>query len=205
VTDAAGPSAGRLRALHDEPIGALLDELARESRVPGAGSVSAVVVSMAAAIVAMAARGSTEIWKEARGAVAQAEALRRRVAPLADADARALGDAIALLEPDEREGPRGRDFELGLALANAADVPLSIVQVATDVAALAKAVAEHGRLELRPDAVGAAFLAHGAARAAAHLVEINLATTEEDVRVLTARSLVAAAASWAEQAATLEA
>ena len=203
MTD-AGPPSGAARAFHDEPLAVLLDELARDSRVPGAGSVSAAVVSMAAAVVAMAARSSAETWQEARGAVAQAEALRRRVAPLADDDARALADAIALLEP--REGEReSRDFELGLALATAADVPLSIVQVAVDVAALAKTVAENGRSEVRPDAVGAALLAHGAARAAAHLVEINLATTEDDFRVLAARSLVAAAASWAEQAAATEA
>jgi formiminotetrahydrofolate cyclodeaminase len=152
----------------------------------------------------MAARSSTESWQEARGAVAQAEALRRRAAPLGDADARALADAITLLEPEEREGD-SRDFELGLALATAAEVPLSIVQVATDVAALAKVVAENGRSEVRPDAIGAALLAHGAARAAGHLVEINLATTEDDFRVLAARSLVAAAASWADQALALEA
>jgi formiminotetrahydrofolate cyclodeaminase len=204
VTDAAGPPAGPVRALHDEPLAVLLDELAQDHRVPGAGSVSAVVVGMAAAVVAMAARGSVDTWPDARGAVAQAEALRRRVAPLADDDARALTDAIALLEPSESDAGK-RDFELGLALATAADVPLSIVQVAVDVAALAKAVAENGRSDIRPDAVGAALLAHGAARAAAHLVEINLATTEDDFRVLAARSLVAAAASWAEQAAELEA
>jgi formiminotetrahydrofolate cyclodeaminase len=151
----------------------------------------------------MAARSSVGAWPEARGAVAQAEALRRRVAPLADADAQALADAITLLEPAKPERA-ARDYELGLALAHAAEVPLSIVQVAVDVAALAKAVAENGRSEVRADAVGAALLADGAARAAAHLVEINLATTEDDFRVLAARSLAAAASSWAEQAVALE-
>jgi len=185
----------------------LIDGLARQGRVPGAGSVAAVMVAMSSAVVAMAARSSAEAWPDAGGAVAQAEALRRRALPLVDADARALGDAIALLEPaTDSEGLEHdrRDFELGLALALAADVPLSIVQIAADVAALAKDVAENGGAEVRPDAVGAAVLAHGAARAAAHLVEINLATSEDDFRVLAARSLEAAAGEWAEQALAVE-
>jgi methenyltetrahydrofolate cyclohydrolase len=203
VTGPAGSSADPARALEGEPLAAVLDELARSGRVPGAGSVAAIVVGMAAAIVARAARGSTVDWQDGRGAVAQAEALRRRAAPLADLDARALAQAVDLLEPAARAS-EGRDFELGLALSNAADVPLSIVQVAADVAELAKVVAEEGDSELRPDAVGAAFLAAGAARAAAHLVEINLGTTDDDFRVLAARSLAAAAASWAEQAQALD-
>jgi formiminotetrahydrofolate cyclodeaminase len=206
VTDEPGTGA-RPPGLVDEPLSALIDGLARQGRVPGAGSVAAVMVAMSSAVVAMAARSSAEVWPEAGGAVAQAEALRRRALPLVDSDARALGDAIALLEPEThaegREGER-RDFELGLALALAADVPLSIVQIATDVAALAKTVAESGSAEVRPDAVGAAVLAHGAARAAAHLVEINLATSEDDFRVLAARSLAEAAGEWAEQALAAE-
>jgi formiminotetrahydrofolate cyclodeaminase len=206
----AGAPSGRPRAFLEEPLSALIDDLAREGRVPGAGSVAAALLGMASAVVAMAARASRNTWREAGGAVAQAEALRRRALPLADADARALADAIALLQPvetapeTEPEASGERDFELGLALANAADVPLAIVQVAADVAALAHTVAENGSVEVRPDAVGAAVLADGAGRAAAHLVEINLSTTEDDFRVLAARSLAAAASSWAEQALALD-
>jgi len=208
VTSDPGAGAGSPAGLLDERLSVLIDGLSRYGRVPGSGSVAAVVVAMSAAVVAMAARSSAEEWPEAGGAIAQAEALRRRTLPLVDADARALADAIALLEPPAEAAPDAqgerRDFELGLALALAADLPLSIVQIATDVAALAKTVAEFGSEDVRPDAVGAAVLAHGAARAAAHLVEINLATTEDDFRVLTARSLEAAAAEWAEQALATE-
>jgi formiminotetrahydrofolate cyclodeaminase len=201
VTGAAGSPADPIRALEGEPLSALLDELAASGRVPGAGSVAAIVVGMAAAIVARAARGSADVWADAGGAVAQAEALRKRAAPLAELDARAFAQAVELLEPAERE-ERGRgNFELGLALSNAADVPLSIVQVAVDVAELAKAVAEQGRSEFRPDAVGAALLAAGAARAAAHLVEINLATLEGDERLSRARTAATAATASARRVA----
>ena len=152
-----GAGTGPPAALVDERLSVLIDGLSRHGRVPGAGSVAAVVVAMSAAVVAMAARSSVEEWPDAGGAIAQAEALRRRTLPLVDADARALADAIALLEPPAETAPDAqgerRDFELGLALALAADVPLSIVQIAKDVAALAKTVAEFGSEDVRPDAV----------------------------------------------------
>ncbi|MBD0329048.1 MAG: cyclodeaminase/cyclohydrolase family protein [Thermoleophilia bacterium] len=203
MTQGARPTREPSTTLLQAPVGALIDELAADGRVPGAGSVAAVVAAMAAAVVAMAARAAAGSWSDAKGAVAQAEALRRRALPLADADAHALADALALLalgQGDDAPAAEQRDFALGKALATAAEVPLAIVQVAADVAALAADVAEHGRADLQPDAVGAAVLAAGAARAAAHLVYHNLATTDDDFRVLAARSLAAAAGAWAEQA-----
>ena len=53
---------------------------------------------------------------------------------------------------------------------------------------------------MRGDATGAALLAQAAARSAAHLVEINLGTGAEDLRVLTAQSLASAASAWADAA-----
>jgi formiminotetrahydrofolate cyclodeaminase len=150
---------------------------------------------MAAALTAMAARRSTNVWAEAPGAVAQAEQLRRRAAPLAEATADAYAEAAGMLED-----ARGRDHELGLALSRAAEVPLLIAQLAADVAALAKDVAECGDPAVRADATAAALLAQAAARSAAHLVEINLGAGAEDLRVLSAQSLAAAASAWADAA-----
>jgi formiminotetrahydrofolate cyclodeaminase len=164
---------------------------------PGSGPVAALVATIAAELVATVARRSSETWPEAAGAAAQAEALRRRAAPLCEADARAY------LKATEQIGA-GDDFELGRAMARAAEVPLAIAAVAADVAALAKEAAERGDLSVRADAVGAALLAEAAARAAAHLVEINLGTSAEDLRVLDARALAATAAAYAEAAAGAE-
>ena len=60
----------------------LLDAIADESPTPASGFVSGVVVAMAAALTGMAARRSRDGWPEAEGAIAQAEHLRRRAAPL---------------------------------------------------------------------------------------------------------------------------
>ena len=61
------------------------------------------------------------------------------------------------------------------------------------MATLARSVAEAGRPALRGDALAGADLAAGAARAAARLVEINLADAPEDARVERARAAVARA------------
>src|SRR6266700_3024039 len=123
------------------PIDELLDEFARETRVPGAGPAAAIATAAAAALVAMAARFSRDSWAEASTTVAQAEALRRRALKLAREDADALDAVLA-----------ARDFHLGRTLARAADAPLAIGETACDVALLAAQVADQGDPELRPEA-----------------------------------------------------
>ena len=80
-----------------------------------------------------------------------------------------------------RGSPQG-DLKLGVALEHTADVLLAIADAAADVGELAVAVVERAAPDLKPDAVAAAMLAEGSARAAAHLVAINLAVSEGDAR-----------------------
>jgi methenyltetrahydrofolate cyclohydrolase len=182
------------------PVDELLDELARDTAVPGAGPAAAFVTAAAAALTAMAARSSFDSWADAGGVAAQAESLRARAVRLAQEDADAL--AAVLAERSAGEGREEmRDFRLGRTLHRAADVPLAIVEAAADVALLASHTAECCAGDVRGDAAAAAFLAHGAARAAEHLIEVNLATIAGDARVTRARSLVRAAGTAADEAA----
>ena len=174
-----------------------LAEVASPETMPGAGYCAAVSLSMAAGLVAMAAGASREEWPEAKGAAAQANMLRERVAPLAQRNVKAYADAVARLRGGE-DGGDGTD--LGTLLERAAQIPLDIAEAAVDVAALAAVVAERGNQALRADAVAAALLAQGAARAAATLVEVNLGTTASDERVTQVRDLVGTAAAAAERA-----
>lgn len=183
------------------PLEDLLDQFARETRVPGAGPAAALTAAAAAALVAMAARFSRDVWVEAGTTVAQAEALRRRALQLAREDADALEAFLAARDPAAEPRRDARDFQLGRTLARAADVPLAIAETACDVALLALHTADHGDGDVRADAVTAALLAHGAARAAAHLVEVNLASGSEDERVRRVQELVRSAGAAAEQAA----
>ena len=181
-------------------LGDFLDEIGSETPAPGGGSVAAVVAAMAAGLVGMAARFSQEHWEEARGVVAQAETLRARVTPLAEADAHAFEEVLAALRLPAQLEPEVRNAAIANALGRAADIPLAIARDAADVALLAALVAENGNANLRADAVAGALLAEAAAKAAAHLVAINLGTTREDERIVQARDCVAVASDGSARA-----
>lgn len=181
-----------------------LDELARGTPVPGAGPAAALVVATAAALAAMAARSSRDSWAEAGAAVAQAEALRARATRLAQEDADALEDFLAARGAVGETRRVARDFRLGQALHRAADAPLAIAETACDVAMLAAQVADRCAGEVRADAAAAAQLAHGAARAAAHLVEINLGAGPDDPRARRAQQVARAAGDAAAAVLTPE-
>lgn len=180
-----------------------LDEIAAEGRTPGGGSAAALVTAIAAGLLAKVARGSGDSWPDAAGIAAQAECLRDRATPLAEADAEQYEAALRVREETGGEPGERRDFALGQAYAKAAEPPLQIVRAASDVAQLAIAVAENGEPALRADAVVAALLAAAAAKAAAELVAVNLTASASDPRVLEAAKLAedAARAAAATRAA----
>jgi formiminotetrahydrofolate cyclodeaminase len=157
-----------------------------------------LTVGFAAGLVAMVARSSREIWDEAPGVAAQALVLQDRVASLAGSDAVAWDKALAALEAaatgSEDGDSASRDRRLERRLERAAAIPLEIAEIAADVAELAVVVAISGDSSYRPDAAAAAALAAGGARAAAHLVEINLAVRPGDDRLARARASEQAAA-----------
>jgi methenyltetrahydrofolate cyclohydrolase len=183
------------------PLDDFLEEVASAELLPGGGFVSAVAVAMAAGLVAMAARRSLEVWPEAKGAVAQAEALRARVTPLAERNAAAYSEAVATLSgKDPSAAPDRRDEEIAEALDRAAGVPLQIGEAASDVGSLAALLVERGEGSVRADATTAALLAQAGARAAATLVEVNLGITSADERVTQARAFADAATAACERA-----
>jgi methenyltetrahydrofolate cyclohydrolase len=186
--------------LLEVPLGELLDTLSGKGPAPGAGSVAAIVVAMAAGLVTMVARASKEHWPEAGGAIGQAETFRARAEPLAQADAEAYAEALTALRGRDQLEERYRDQKLQAALQRAAEIPLKIAETGSDLACLAALLVEHGNPEVRADAAAAAVLADGGTRAAAKLVEINLGATDDDPRVRHARSLVEVAAEASERA-----
>ena len=177
----------------------LLEQLATGDPVPGAGAAAGIVVGMAAALCSMVARASTE-WDDAKGVAAQAEALRKRAAKLAHANASAYAEALTAFRlPDELDEEQ-RDIALGRALARAAEVPLAVAAAAGDAAELAALIARDGEPSMRGDVVAASTLSAAAARAAAVLVAVNLGVTEDDPRLAAARDIVEAAARAAVRA-----
>ena len=158
-------------------------EAPRTGRPAVAGPATAQAGAAAAFVVAAAARSAGE----ASGA-AQAEALAERLGRLAEEDADALAAALAAfpeVEP-ETSDPR-KDFAFGKVLDRAAAAPLAIAEACADVVVLARSLAERIDPAVGPDLEAAALLASGAARAAAHLVEINLSMGADDERARRAR------------------
>src|SRR3954463_15329784 len=109
-------------ALLDRSLREFLDDVAAQGRTPGGGSAAALVTALAAALPAKIARTSTA-WPQGRGIAAQAESLRDRAAPLAQADAEEYEAALLALEDDGGEAGERRDFALGRAYARAAEPP----------------------------------------------------------------------------------
>jgi formiminotetrahydrofolate cyclodeaminase len=167
---------------------------------PGSGSAAALTVAFAAGLVAMVARASHASWDEAAGLAAQALALQDRAAHLAPVDARAWEEAMsALRDAGGGDGSDARrDHELERKLERAAAVPLQIAELGADTAALAARAGELCEGEHRADAAAAAALAAGGARAASHLVEVNLGVREGDARLARARASEQAASEAAE-------
>jgi formiminotetrahydrofolate cyclodeaminase len=175
---------------------------------PVSGAVAALVAAMAASLMAGAADRSREAWDEAAGARAQAQALRRRAARLAESDVAAYAVArdalrrrsIAAGPVPSSEDQETRDWRLGVAVEQAAAPPLELAATAADIAQLAAAIAARAAGDMRADAIVAAVLAAAAARAAAHLVQINLVVGGDQRPAALARSYADQAAAAAASA-----
>jgi methenyltetrahydrofolate cyclohydrolase len=164
----------------------LLDRLGSDSTAPGAGAAAAWTCALAAALVEMVAgvvlaRGGDRPELEHRRD--RARELRSAALRLADED-QAAYTAVMDAAPAEKRA----------ALAAAADPPLAIVEAAAETARLAADSMRDATGPVRGEAATAALLAAAAAKAAAGLVELNLAGAPEDPRLARARELAAEAA-----------
>jgi formiminotetrahydrofolate cyclodeaminase len=153
-----------------------------------AGALSARTLDLAAGLIADAAQRSAMAWDGAADAEALALDLGRRAIALGAINEEAYRGAVAALagklppEPTET-----RDHVLGDMLDRAAEAPLALAKTAADVAVLGAQVGEHAPDPAAADAIAAASVALGVARATTHLIAVNLATREDDPRLYQAR------------------
>ncbi len=149
-----------------------LDALASDEPTPGGGAAAAMGVAAGAALAAMAARRSRRQMTDADDIAARADRLRTEAVHLADADAAAYGRLLDTMRTAGRDtaSPAVRD-----AVAEATDVPLRVAEVAVEVVELCVRAATDGNPNLRGDATVGALLGEAGARAAAVLVELNVA------------------------------
>lgn len=197
--------------LLERRIGQVLEDLSRHQVATASGSAAALSAAFAAALTTMVGRASRERWPGAGGAIAEAEALRARLGRLAEQNAEAFATArrLMLRARADREhhgapvapgagavpGPDERARALAEALRAAAEMPALIAEAAAEVAVVTAAAAREAGPDHRADAVVALTLAEAAARAAAHLVRINLGLTPEDPIAVRAAAAATDAAS----------
>jgi formiminotetrahydrofolate cyclodeaminase len=157
----------------EHTIAGYLDALGARTPSPASGSGAAVAGAIAAAIAELAARFSDE-----REAAERLVGLRTRLVGLADEDA----EAYAAFMRTRSDEDRGRTI----------DVPVAIAETASEVASLARAIAEGGNPRVAGDAIAGNELASAVARVGARLVEINLGGAQ-DPRLDRVRAAVASA------------
>ncbi len=190
MTPASFPSTAATSRFGDRfGLASFVESLSSPTETPASGSAAAAAAALAAALVANVAHTAAD-----PGTAAQANALAARLTAMAADDADAYEAALRALD-QPGDGSETHDFLLGQMLRRAADVPLQIAEAAGDVALLANAIAEVAPAGRHPDIVGAALIAEGAARAAAHLVDINLAARAGDERHIRAHDAVTAASA----------
>jgi len=147
-----------------ESLAPLLAELSAPTPSPGAGSAAGWVAALAAGLTEMSA-GLTRTG--AAGVLAERAArLRAQALDLAERDRTSFQGVIEARRAGEDDAA---------ALAAAAEVPVALAALGAELAELAAGLAAGGNPALEGDATAAALLAEAATRAAARLVELNLA------------------------------
>jgi formiminotetrahydrofolate cyclodeaminase len=173
--------------IKDGSVQALLDELAGSSATPGGGSAAALAGAMGAALLNMVCnltigkKQFAAVEDELRGVLEEAEALRRQLTSLADADTRAFERVMAAYRlPKEMEEERAtRQAAIQRALQAATQVPLETAAACATVVKLTARVIAKVNPNALSDAGTAALLAEAGLRGAQLNVGINLASIRD--------------------------
>jgi methenyltetrahydrofolate cyclohydrolase len=171
----------------DRSLRSLLDDIAARTPAPGGGSSAGWTCAIAAALVEMAARFADS--ERTTQIATRARELRGQATELAQRELHAYEPVLAALKLPKTDPDRAS--RLDAALSDAAETPLALARACADVAALALEMSSAGSLHVRGDALAALHIANGAGRAAARLVEINLAGHPDDERLAEVATLIA--------------
>lgn len=128
----------------DLPLRALLDDVAGKDSVPAAGSVIAVLGSLAAGLAAKVAHRSTSRLPDAEEIAQRADALRSKFEPIITADAIGYAAALAMRGDDRAAAMHSLSAELAL-----------MAETAAETAELASALVDDGNPNLRFDSESA--------------------------------------------------
>jgi formiminotetrahydrofolate cyclodeaminase len=175
----------------DKSLQVYLDDLASAQPTPGGGSTAALSGAMAAALTAMVSRLTLSkadyapVHAEIQAVLDRAEQVRARFQQLIQEDIDAYGQLSASfkLPRATAEEKAARTTAVQAALLTAALAPLTMVELAVELARLSLRVAEIGNKNVLSDIATAAGLESCAGAGASHMVRVNLHSLKDAERV----------------------
>lgn len=178
------------------PLTETLEALASGRPEPGGGAGAAIGGAVGASLVAMMARASGKKAEFARHAklleaVAEgADDSRRRLLELAGRDTDAYAAVVSAYglpdETEEQKNERARAIQV--ALREAVEVPLQVMEQSLEVIGLAKNTVEVGNRNAAADAATGTELCRAALKGAAFLVKSNLQAMTDEAFVRLSRT-----------------
>jgi glutamate formiminotransferase/formiminotetrahydrofolate cyclodeaminase len=165
-----------------------IDELASDSPAPGGGSVAALCGALSAALASMVAnltfgkKGYTKHDDVMDEVAVKAQKLKTKLIDYVDKDTEAFNKVMEAfgLPRGTEEQQAVRNAAIDEANKGAALIPFEVLSLMPDVVKLARIAAEHGNLNLTPDAGVAGLTSALAARGAAYNVRVNLQSLPDD-------------------------
>jgi glutamate formiminotransferase / formiminotetrahydrofolate cyclodeaminase len=160
-----------------------IEQLAAPTPAPGGGSASAASAAMAAGLATMVAARSRgkkaylSYERELSEAIARLAQLREQLQAAIDRDAESF-DAVLKAYKQAKEAADG-DQIIARALAQATSVPLSVAEMAREVAAIAERLGPMTNPNMKSDLTTAVALAEAAIKGALANVEINLESLKD--------------------------
>jgi formiminotetrahydrofolate cyclodeaminase len=170
--------------LDRQPIGEFLGQLAARLPAPGAGATAAIEAALAAGLVAMIGRFTTdpEHADVVQEIVAEADTRRDACLAAAAADEAAFSAVAAAMklprDTDEERDDRRR--ALGAAQLEAARPPQAVIEAAVELVELAERLLPIANRNLISDVAAVGAAARAAASTARLAVETNLPGIEDD-------------------------
>ena len=166
-----------------QPVKSFVDGVASPSAAPGAGSVSALVASLSAALTTMVCgltvnrKSYAHVSEEMRRVLNESAELKDQLANLAEKDVEAYDEVSRAYHLRNVCGITDEECQdaLNAALLNASEIPLQVARAAKRILALALIAAEKGNINAVCDAGVAALLADTAVQSARLTVQLNLA------------------------------
>jgi glutamate formiminotransferase / formiminotetrahydrofolate cyclodeaminase len=176
-----------------------VEQLAAPTATPGGGSAAAAAGAMAAALAVMVAsmsRGKKAYLpyeSQLSAAIARLTPLREELKSAVDADAESYNSVMqaykqAKIAAEEKSSPA----VIEAALKKATDVPLSVAELAHEVAQIAQSLGDITNPNMQSDLTTALALARAAKTGALANVEINLASLKDQTFAAEVRRRVAA-------------